>query len=110
MNAGKTKCNFLKSIRREIATQYDLVYNPEECTNEGECSGTCPKCEAELADLQRQLDARGIKDVELLEMATKGPEMDPEEFTETSPLGGLIVDFLQKQNERCTPSIEQGFF
>lgn len=82
------------------------MYNPEECTNEGECSGTCPKCEAELADLQRQLDARGIKDVELLDMTIKGSEMDPKEFTEISP---LIVDYLQKQNERCTPSIEQGF-
>ena len=29
-----------------------------ECTHEGPCRGTCPKCEAELAYINRQLAAR----------------------------------------------------
>lgn len=111
MNEGKIKCNILKSIRQDIAKQYDLVYNPEKCTNKGECSGTCPKYEAELADLQRQLDARGIKDIDkLMDLATKVPEIDPEDFTEIYPLGGVIVDYSQKQDERKTPRTNQDFF
>ena len=29
----------------------------------GDCPGTCPKCDAELADLQRQLEKQGITDI-----------------------------------------------
>lgn len=38
--------------------------------------------------------------------------MDPEEFTDilTAPLGGLIVDYLQKQDERIISPTNQGFF
>lgn len=65
MNTGKQKCETLKVIRKRIAEQYGLVYNPTTCTHEGDCFGTCPKCDAELQELQRQLDEKGIKDVDL---------------------------------------------
>ncbi len=61
MNRGKRKCEELKTIRKIIANKYGLTYNPTECTHEGNCSGTCPKCDAELIDLQRQLDEKGIE-------------------------------------------------
>lgn len=67
MNPGKHKCETLKSIRRQIAEQYDLTYNPKECTHEGDCPGTCPLCDAELRDLQRQLDEKGISGVDVNE-------------------------------------------
>lgn len=65
MNKGKEKCEILKCIRKEVAERYRLDYSPSECTHKGDCSGTCPKCDAELQELQRQLDARGIKDIDL---------------------------------------------
>ena len=65
MNAGKQKCETLKAIRKQIAEQYGLCYNPTECTHQGDCLGTCPKCDAELQDLQRQLDERGETDIDL---------------------------------------------
>ena len=65
MNNGKEKCEILKRIRKEVAERYRLDYSPSECTHKGDCSGTCPKCDSELQELQRQLDARGIKDIEL---------------------------------------------
>lgn len=66
MNIGRDKCEILKRIRKDIAERYGLDYTPSECTNEGNCSGTCPKCDSELQELQRQLDAHGIKDINLL--------------------------------------------
>lgn len=45
---GKSICKYLKNIRHEVAIQNGLIYNPKECTFEGECRGTCPRCEAEL--------------------------------------------------------------
>lgn len=64
---GKDKCQLLKAIRRQIAEQYGLEYHPTECHHEGECAGTCPRCDAELKDLQHQLEAKGIHDIDLSE-------------------------------------------
>ena len=74
MNTGKQKCETLKTIRKQIAEQYGLCYNPTECTHEGNCSGTCPKCDAELQDLQRQLESRGIRNVDLLNVSIETSE------------------------------------
>lgn len=62
---GKDKCELLKSIRRQVAERYGLEYNPAECEHQGDCAGTCPRCDAELKDLLRQLEAKGIRDIEL---------------------------------------------
>lgn len=79
MNTGKKKCDTLREIRRQIAERYGLEYNPSECTYEGDCTGTCPKCEAELRNLQAQLDAKGIKDIDLnVEIGNMENEIDPE--------------------------------
>lgn len=64
---GKDKCELLKAIRRQIAEQYGLEYHPTECLHKGGCAGTCPRCDAELQDLQRQLEAKGIYDIDLIE-------------------------------------------
>ena len=66
MNTGKEKCKKLKDIRREVAEMYGLKYTPGECTYKGECSGICPKCDAEMEELQRQLKVRGIADIDLV--------------------------------------------
>lgn len=55
---GKEKCKALKEIRRQIAENNDIEYAVSECTFQGECKGTCPKCEAELRYLERQLEMR----------------------------------------------------
>lgn len=52
---GKLKCQILKTIRKRIAVMNDIEYNPEECTFEGECTGTCPKCEEETDNLMSEL-------------------------------------------------------
>ncbi len=55
---GKNKCKILKQIRKKIADENDIPYVTRECGYKGDCSGTCPKCEAELQYLERELEKR----------------------------------------------------
>lgn len=55
---GKEKCKALKEIRRKIAEENNIAYAVSECTHQGDCKGTCPKCEAELRYLERELELR----------------------------------------------------
>ena len=54
---GKSICQALKQIRKQIADTNGIVYNPKPCTFEGECAGTCPGCEAEVRYIENSLNA-----------------------------------------------------
>ena len=69
--AGKDKCEFLKGIRKRIAEANGIAYEPRECTFEGDCTGTCPFCEKEAADLLAALK----------EKESKGEEIKKDEFS-----------------------------
>ena len=61
---GRDKCELLNEIRQKIADENDIDFVIYECTFEGDCTGTCPKCEAELKYLEEELakkQARGEK-------------------------------------------------
>ena len=55
---GKDKCKILKQIRQKIANENDIHYVTSECKHQGDCAGTCPKCEAELMMLEKELKKR----------------------------------------------------
>ena len=55
---GKNKCKLLKEIRQKIADENDISYVTTECKFKGECTGTCPKCEAEVRYLEQELEKR----------------------------------------------------
>lgn len=55
---GKQRCKILKEIRQQIADANDIEYITSECRHKGDCLGTCPKCEAELRYLERELEKR----------------------------------------------------
>ena len=55
---GKQKCKIMKEIRQKIADENDIPYVTRECTHQGNCSGTCPRCESELRYLENQLQIR----------------------------------------------------
>ena len=76
MSAGKEKCEILKRIRQDVAERYGLQYAPTKCKHQGDCSGTCPKCDAELEDLQRQLTSRGLENIDLLNIPIETSEVD----------------------------------
>ena len=58
MKRGKQTCKILKEIRKQIAEENDIKLVIEECTYQGDCRGTCPKCEAEVRYLERELEKR----------------------------------------------------
>lgn len=58
MNRGKSICKELKAVRRKIAEENDIPLEIKECTYEGPCRGTCPRCEAEVRYLENALANR----------------------------------------------------
>lgn len=58
MPKGKQTCKILKEIRKQIAAENDIELITSECTHKGDCAGTCPKCEAEVRYLERELEKR----------------------------------------------------
>lgn len=57
MNNHKKKCEHLKQIRKNMADAVGVELNQTVCTYEGDCKGTCPKCEQE----ERKLSAALLK-------------------------------------------------
>ena len=98
--SGKSKCKILKQIRQQIAAENDIEFITSECKFQGECSGTCPKCEAEVRYLELQLQKRQSQTEEI-----PGGILPPEDLMgvpieegtqptdPTEPLDGeLIID------------------
>lgn len=54
-NIGKKKCEVLKKVRKAVADAHGIAYEPAVCTHEGECKGTCPKCEAEVRYIETEI-------------------------------------------------------
>lgn len=58
MNNGKLKCEALKKIRQSIADSNGIDYHTTECKHQGDCPGTCPKCDQEVRYLESELARR----------------------------------------------------
>ena len=58
MKRGKQVCKTLKQIRKQVADANEIQYEPTECHYEGDCLGTCPKCEQEVRYIERHLNIR----------------------------------------------------
>ena len=61
MKRGKQTCKILKEIRKQIAEANDIDFITSECQYQGDCLGTCPKCEAEVHYLEQQLEYKRMK-------------------------------------------------
>lgn len=104
---GKSKCKILKDIRRKIAEENEIAYVTSECKFQGNCAGTCPKCEAEVRYLEEQLRKRrqSGKAVALagiaatlvvtasgcLPLQTGGDPMPGVPYSETDPVDGEMI-------------------
>ncbi|WP_298535424.1 hypothetical protein [uncultured Methanobrevibacter sp.] len=87
---GRDKCELLNEIRQKIALKNNIEFNIEECTFEGDCSGTCPKCESELEYLENELNKKQANGEKIeLEGILPLEEMEPTELT----CGDLFVPF-----------------
>ncbi len=111
MKRGKKICNALRDVRRQIALANDIPYETTDCHHEGECQGTCPKCEAEVRYIENQLSLRRAagKAVSLVGLslgisaafAANAPQVpttqcdtvvSSQEIEEGTPLMGSIVE------------------
>ena len=103
MAKGKQTCKILKEIRKQIAEENDIKLVIEECTYKGDCSGTCPKCEAEVRYLERELEKRqrlgkaamvaglsiGLLGTSQVALAQQ-PELVEKDATEGEEIEGLV--------------------
>ena len=58
MQRGKSICKQLKAVRHRIAEENKIPLEQRECTYDGPCRGTCPRCEAEVRYLEKSLVQR----------------------------------------------------
>lgn len=103
MAKGKQTCKILKEIRKQIAEENDIKLVIEECTYKGDCAGTCPKCEAEVRYLERELEKRqrlgkaamvaglsvGLLGTSQVALAQQ-PELVEKDATEGEEIEGLV--------------------
>lgn len=82
MRKGREKCEILKAIRAYVANRYGIEYTPSECNHEGECRGTCPKCDAELEKIQVELEKKGVSDI-----------------SKDTKLSEMVEEYLSRNNE-----------
>ena len=62
---GKQKCEMLRTIRKEIAQRNGIEYLSADCTHQGDCLGTCPKCDAEIRFLEYELNRKAQRGEEI---------------------------------------------
>ena len=58
MKYCKKVCQTLKEVRKQIADANEIPYEITVCHHEGDCRGTCPKCESEVCYIENQLNIR----------------------------------------------------
>lgn len=63
MYYGKKVCEALKQVRKKIADENEIPYEITECNHEGDCQGTCPKCESEMRYIEKKLEERNKKGI-----------------------------------------------
>lgn len=93
---GREKCNKLKRIRAALATTLGIDLHQVECTFEGECTGTCPKCKQEEDALNAAILHKGAAMTGAVLLATsmsacvpfKGSSFNPWDGGDTVEVGG----------------------
>ncbi len=113
-NKGKDICNQLKEIRKQIASENDIPLEEHECHYDGPCKGTCPRCDAELQYLEKELGRRGkLSKAAIMAGVTlslAASACTTEGAPAPDPLMGDIYfpeDTTQCQNNEKTPSDDE---
>lgn len=99
---GKEKCEFLREIRKNMAEANGILYESRECNFEGECSGTCPFCEKEAADLLSALKEKERQGIEIKrdELTTMLLDKEKMDFNDTCEAVTSEVERRMKEQER----------
>ena len=96
MERGKQTCRILKDIRRQIAEANDIEFITSECQYQGDCLGTCPKCEAEVRYLEQQLERKRMagKAITILGISAGLVAMAPMTSCSSSPNKGTSQETI----------------
>ena len=99
---GKEKCEFLREIRKNMAEANGILYESRECNFEGECSGTCPFCEKEAADLLSALKEKERQGIEIKrdELTTMLLDKEKMDFNDAREAFALEAERRMKELER----------
>lgn len=89
MDINKEKCKTLKKIRKKLADTLDIDLHQRECTYEGTCSGTCPKCKQEEEQLNRAILAKSALAAGTVAV-TVGLTGCTQMFQRNQPLEGVV--------------------
>jgi hypothetical protein len=85
---GRERCNRLKGIRKGLADALGVNLDQRECTFEGECKGTCPRCKHEEDLLNRAILRKGAAVAGAAIVATSLAACTPDVLSPIVPLGG----------------------
>ena len=118
MAKGKQTCKILKEIRKQIAEENDIELVVSECTYQGDCLGTCPKCEAEVRYLERELEKRqrlgtaavfaGMTSGTAITAAACGPLLPPPDGMLEEPWDTVSVVDTTKNDSVDEPFLLEG--
>ena len=95
MNKQKKKCEHLKQIRKNVADAIGVELNQSVCTFEGECKGTCPKCEQEERKLSKALLVKGTAVAASAAMLLTGCVTEPDVLAGDMPNPEFYEDELE---------------
>ncbi len=59
---GKAVCAYLRNIRIDLARANNIPFDSEPCNIDGDCAGTCAKCDQEAAYLRDEMNKIPEKD------------------------------------------------
>ncbi len=85
---GREKCKRLKAIRAALAAKLGIDLHQVECTYEGECTGTCPKCKQEEDALNGAILHKGAAVAGAMMLATSMAACTPLGIGGLNPQGG----------------------
>ena len=97
MDINKEKCKYLKKVRKALADKLGLDLHQTECTYEGKCSGTCPKCRQEEKILNTAILKRGTLAIAATATAVTLTGCDSDAVTP-----GKIIDALRQAGNKET--------
>lgn len=91
---GKEKCNKLKKIRATLASKLGIDLHQVECTFEGECTGTCPKCKQEENILNTAILHKGTAVAGAMMLATSITACNPFKNNNTNNTTDTDIEYL----------------
>ena len=103
METGKRICQVLKELRKRIAEANNIPFEIEECTHEGDCPGTCPKCESELRYLMDSIAKRELEGKPVV----KEGIMSDDELRKAFSIIPIEQDIPEKPEEMVTMGLPE---